>query len=102
MALLAATVAPFLPETAAAQCAMCRTALISSPEGQQMAASFNQGILFLLGAPFAVVAAIALLIYRARASGRRLLAQGEHSEALGRRHHHPPPRARRLLAGDSE
>lgn len=71
LALLAATVAPFLPETAAAQCAMCRTALISSPEGQQMAASFNQGILFLLGAPFAVVAAIALLIFRARRDASR-------------------------------
>ncbi|MBI2822030.1 MAG: hypothetical protein HYX74_07375 [Acidobacteria bacterium] len=64
-----------------------------------MAARFNQGILCLLGAPFAVVSAIPLLSYRARASGRRLLAQGERSEALGRRHHHPPPRARRLLAG---
>lgn len=53
-------------ETSLAQCPMCRTALVSSAEGQEIARAFNYGILFLLSAPFWVVGAIALLIYRAR------------------------------------
>ena len=39
-------------DAAFAQCAMCRRAL-QSPEGQQMVAAFQNGILFLLAAPFA-------------------------------------------------
>ncbi len=45
-----------------AQCPMCRTALIVSEEGRQMAAGFNRGILFLVGVPFVAVGAIAFLI----------------------------------------
>ena len=52
-------------ETTSAQCPMCRTALINSPEGQEMATGFNYGILFLLGTPFLVVGTIALLIFQA-------------------------------------
>jgi hypothetical protein len=37
-----------------AQCAMCRTALTESAEGQQLAQGFNRGILFLLAAPYLV------------------------------------------------
>ena len=55
-----------VPEVVAAQCAMCRTALLNSPEGQQMAGGFNRAILFLLSAPFVVTAAVAFLIFRAR------------------------------------
>ncbi len=51
-----------------AQCAMCRTALQQSPEGQELAAGFNRGILFLLLAPFVVTAAMALLVCKARLS----------------------------------
>lgn len=43
---------------ASAQCAMCRTALTESPEGQQLAAGFNSAILFLLGAPYLVFGTI--------------------------------------------
>ncbi|MFQ5789271.1 MAG: hypothetical protein ACE5JI_02230 [Acidobacteriota bacterium] len=50
----------------AAQCAMCRSALLSSPEGQAMAAGFNQGILFLLAAPFLIVVAVGVAIGRAQ------------------------------------
>lgn len=58
----------------AAQCAMCRTALVSSEEGAAMAEKFNKGILFLLGAPFSVAAGIAIAMHRSR---RRLrLAEG--------------------------
>ncbi len=47
-----------------AQCAMCRTALASSPEGQKLASGFNSGILFLLSAPFLIVAIGAVLILK--------------------------------------
>ena len=47
-------VTAFGAATVSAQCAMCRTALTESPEGQQMAAGFNNAILFLLGAPYLV------------------------------------------------
>jgi len=48
-----------------AQCAMCRTGLLNSPEGQQWASGFNRGILFLLLVPFGIVGGIAALIWRA-------------------------------------
>ena len=46
-------------DTAFAQCAMCRTAMLNSPEGQKLARGFNDGILFLLSVPFFVVGTIA-------------------------------------------
>ncbi len=52
-----------------AQCAMCRTALQSSPEGQAMAAGFNQAILFLLAAPFLIVLVITTIIVRSQIRG---------------------------------
>jgi len=55
--------AVFLPDTALAQCAMCRRAL-QSPEGQQMVAAFRSGILVLLAAPFSLVGVIATLVVR--------------------------------------
>ncbi len=48
-----------------AQCAMCRTGLMNSPEGQQWASGFNRGILFLLLVPFGITGGIAALIWRA-------------------------------------
>ncbi len=53
-------------EAAFAYCAMCQTALASSPEGQQLASGMNNGILFLLGAPFLVAGLAALLIVKAQ------------------------------------
>jgi len=49
-----------------AQCAMCRTALETSEQGRAMAAHFNRGILFLLGAPFGVAALIGIAMVRSR------------------------------------
>ncbi|MBI4477434.1 MAG: hypothetical protein HY654_09690 [Acidobacteria bacterium] len=51
------------PESATAQCAMCRRAL-SSPEGQQLVAAFRSGILFLLAAPIASFVTVAFLAVR--------------------------------------
>jgi len=52
-----------VPLPASAQCAMCRRAL-QSPEGQQMVAAFRSGILFLLAAPFSLVAVVTTLVVR--------------------------------------
>ncbi len=49
-----------------AQCAMCRTALLKSPEGQKLAGAFNSSILFLLSAPFVIGGGVALAILKAR------------------------------------
>src|SRR5262245_60771149 len=56
-----------VPTTAAyAQgCAMCKTALEQSPEGRQMAKSFDYAILFLMGFPYAMIGAAGIAIYRA-------------------------------------
>ena len=53
----------WLPDSASAQCAMCRRAL-QSPEGQQMVAAFRSGILVLLAAPFSIVGVIAALVVK--------------------------------------
>jgi hypothetical protein len=65
---LTAVVALLASVEASAQCAMCRRAL-DSPEGRQMIAAFQSGILILLAAPvavFAVVARMAIRMNRAR------------------------------------
>jgi hypothetical protein len=53
----------WLPDSASAQCAMCRRAL-QSPEGQQMVAAFRSGILVLLAAPFSLVGIVAALVLK--------------------------------------
>jgi hypothetical protein len=63
LSLLAAAL--LLATDASAQCAMCRTALESSPEGQAMAGSFRHGILLLLAAPYAIGGTIGYAVYRA-------------------------------------
>jgi hypothetical protein len=67
LAVLAAIVAP---ETASAQCAMCRQAL-ASPEGQQFVAALRRGIVVLLAAPFMLFGAVAYLAVRAQRKARR-------------------------------
>ncbi len=59
------TVMLTLEGTGWSQCAMCRTALESSVEGQQMAAGFRQGIIFLLAAPYAIMGGISYGIIKA-------------------------------------
>ncbi len=49
---------------ASAYCAVCQTALLNSPEGQKLAVGFAGGIGFLLAAPFVVVGAMVLLIFK--------------------------------------
>jgi hypothetical protein len=71
---LALLVAPLVMAAAplAAQCAMCQTALVNSPEGRGMSDEFNRAILVMLFAPYAVftVVGTVLLRHRIRASLR--------------------------------
>ncbi len=58
--------------TAYAQgCAMCKTALEQSPEGRAMAKSFDYGILFLMGFPYAMISAAGIAIYRAYSRNKK-------------------------------
>jgi hypothetical protein len=65
LVIAATVVLVFAADAAFAQCAMCRRAL-QSPEGQRMIAAFQNGILILLAAPFALFGAIATLAVRAQ------------------------------------
>jgi hypothetical protein len=64
LALLSIVVICLLQLPAQAQCSMCRTALENSPEGRGMSASFNRGILFLLGIPYLLFGTFGILVYR--------------------------------------
>lgn len=55
MAAIGLTLVALFSETALAQCAMCRTAL---EQNSDAAVGFNRGIVFLLGMPYLVFAAI--------------------------------------------
>ena len=44
---------------------MCRTGLLNSPEGQQLVAGFNNGILFLLAVPLVIFLSVLFLLWRA-------------------------------------
>lgn len=46
-------------------CAMCRTALESSPEGKVLASSFAHGILMMLFLPYTLFGIFAFIVYRA-------------------------------------
>ena len=60
-----------LEGTGWSQCAMCRTALESSVEGQQMAEGVRQGIIFLLAAPYAIIGGISYAIVKAHKNKRQ-------------------------------
>jgi hypothetical protein len=52
-------------------CALCQTALTSSPEGRAVAGSFRQGILLLLAVPYSIAGIAGLAYYRARQKAKR-------------------------------
>jgi hypothetical protein len=62
-AVLAATV---LAVPAFAQCAMCKTTLTGSHEGQLVARQLNEAILLMFCAPYAVFGSLAALVFRSR------------------------------------
>jgi hypothetical protein len=53
-------------DPALAQCALCKTVLTGSREGQAIARQFNQAILVLLFAPYAVFGSLAAFAFRSR------------------------------------
>ena len=72
-----------------AQCAMCQTALMNSPEGRGMGQEFNRAILVMFFAPYAVftVVGTVLLRHRIRAAVQRWHAGWRRSMRLS-----PSPR----------
>ena len=46
-------------------CSMCRNALEHSEEGKALASSFNSGIIFLMGIPYAMFGAAGIVVFRA-------------------------------------
>lgn len=69
----AAALFALLPAEGSAQCSMCRTAL---EQNEEVAASFNNAILFLLAMPYAVFASGAgyVLVSRRRRARKPVLA----------------------------
>ena len=65
---LLAVVAPLLLSAAPvfAQCAMCQTALMNSPEGRGMGQEFNRAILVMFFAPYAVFSVVGTVLLRHR------------------------------------
>lgn len=51
---------------AAAQCAMCKTVLTGSSEGQAVAGELNHAILVMLVAPYLVFGTLAAVLFRKR------------------------------------
>ena len=52
------------PEPALAQCAMCKTVVNGSAEGQAVAGDLNRAILMMLAAPYLVFGTLAALVFR--------------------------------------
>ncbi len=73
-----------ISDTAFAQCSMCRTAMLNSPEGQKLARGFNDGILFLLSVPFFVVGTIAFRLRKVYLGSRE---GAVHKESLPQKIH---------------
>jgi hypothetical protein len=63
--LVAAGAAP-----AAAQCAMCKTALTSSPEGRALSGQMNAAILVMLFSPYLVAGTVAGVLFRRQITTR--------------------------------
>jgi len=71
-----------MPETASAQCAMCRTAF-DSPEGRKLIGAFRSGILFLLAVPVSTVGIVAFLAIRSQRRLEQTLAETEDPGTAG-------------------
>jgi hypothetical protein len=65
---LALLIAPLVLSAAPvlAQCAMCQTALLNSPEGRGMGQEFNRAILVMFFAPYAVFGVVGTILLRHR------------------------------------
>ena len=63
---LVAAAALALAGPALAQCAMCKTALTNSSEGQRVASNFNHAILVMFVAPYLVFGVFVAMVFRAK------------------------------------
>jgi cytochrome c oxidase assembly factor CtaG len=63
-AVLAAAASPVY-----AQCAMCKTAVTSSPEGQVMGQHLNHAILMMVAAPYLVAGTVFGVLFRRQIAG---------------------------------
>jgi len=63
---LGVLLAAALADPVLAQCAMCKTALTNSAEGQRIAGEFNRAILVMVAAPYLVFGSIAGWLFRSR------------------------------------
>ena len=62
-------------EPAFSQCAMCRSVIAQSPEGQRIAGELNKAILLMFFAPYLIFGSFAAWIFRSRIGlGLRRLA----------------------------
>lgn len=67
--LLALAILLFWSIPAEAQCAMCR-AVLESEETQNAARGVNNGIVYLMGIPYVLMAGIGYAVYRSRKKAR--------------------------------
>jgi hypothetical protein len=73
MLLGAAALLALVAHPALAQCAMCKTVLEGSPEGQRIAGNLNRAILLMFFAPYLVFGSFMAMVFRDRI--RRWLAE---------------------------
>lgn len=68
--MLAALLVGLPAAPAAAQCAMCKTALSGSPEGRVMSGHLNNAILMMVFAPYLVAGTVAGVLFRRQIATR--------------------------------
>jgi hypothetical protein len=69
-AVLAGLLAAGAPDPAGAQCAMCKTALTSSPEGRALSGQMNRAIIVMLFSPYIVAGTVAGVLFRRQITAR--------------------------------
>jgi hypothetical protein len=67
---------------ALAQCAMCQTALMNSPEGRGMGQEFNRAILVMFFAPYAVFSVVGTVLLRHRIAAALRRGRGSWRRAM--------------------
>lgn len=82
--MLAAACLVFSSAPAAAQCAMCRTALSNSPETAKLAQNFNYAVLVLLIPPVLLFCGIFIAAYKFRKAPGQSPAPGAEERSLPR------------------
>lgn len=63
-----------LPNSIAAQCAMCR-AVLETEEGGVQAEAVNDGIVYLMAFPYILVAILGIIIYRMKFKKKPVVAE---------------------------